>query len=283
MISRYQSIFRLDVNENGSLAPRDEISARSQTLERGIFVVDHDVNEPDNITRKLLFADAAASMVVNLLNRKEIFHRIYVSQVNPKLCSGCGACVKTCIFNAVSLAGDPPISVIDPEKCRACGNCVAACPADARDLVISPSRYLFNAVEILSRFKPENNLPRMLVIACEGCGYRCLDRAGEEGMTWPVGAMPLSVVCGGQIDTQLIMHAFICGFDYVVLMVCMEGACHNIIGNVELERRVNLFREILSSRGIDHSRMHTLAVSRHGTECVERINQIYGRHPGAGQ
>jgi len=247
LIKEYQSVFRLDVNENGFLSPLDETSARSQTLDRGIFVVDYIKSDQTDISRKLVSADAAASMVINLLNRKEIFHRIMVSQVNTKLCSGCGACVKTCIFKAVSLEGEPAISVIDPQRCRGCGNCVTACPADARDLVAYPSSYLYKAVDILSSFSSEKNDPKMLVMACEGCGYRCLDDAGAAGYTWPVSVMPLKLVCGGQIDMQLIMHAFVRGFDYVVLMVCAEGSCHNGIGNIELERRVNLFREILAS------------------------------------
>ncbi|MDM8535937.1 hydrogenase iron-sulfur subunit [Desulfobacterales bacterium HSG17] len=281
LIKEYQSVFRLDVNENGFLSPLDETSARSQTLDRGIFVVDYIKSDQNNISRKLVSADAAASMVINLLNRKEIFHRIMVSQVNTRLCSGCGACVKTCIFKAVSLQEDPAISVIDPERCRGCGNCVTACPADARDLVAYPSSYLFKAVDILSKFSSDNNDPKMLVMACDGCGYRCLDDAGAAGYTWPVSVMPLKLVCGGQIDTQLIMHAFVKGFDYVVLMVCAEGSCHNAIGNVELERRVNLFREILASRGIDHKRMHIIAASRNSTECVERISRIYNRQPSS--
>jgi coenzyme F420-reducing hydrogenase delta subunit len=45
---------------------------------------------------------------------------------------------------------------------------------------------------------------------------------------------------------------------------------------MELERRVNLFREILTSRGIDHKRVHVIATcSREGENCVERINQFY--------
>jgi heterodisulfide reductase subunit A-like polyferredoxin/coenzyme F420-reducing hydrogenase delta subunit len=275
LIKEYRSVFRLDITESGYLAPRDTISARSQTLERGVFVVDYKESDNGNLSRRLLSADATAGMVINLLNRHEIFNRITVSRVDEELCSGCGACVKTCIFNAVTLSGEPPLSVIAPERCRGCGNCVAACPADARDLITYPSRFLFNAVEILARFQPRDNAPRMLLLACEGCGYRCLDSAGESGLTWPMGIMPLKVACGGQIDTQLIMHAFVHGFDFVVLLVCAEGTCHNVLGNVELERRVNLFREILRSRGIDHNRLHLINTSRSSTMAVDRIKKIY--------
>ncbi|MCP4110323.1 MAG: hydrogenase iron-sulfur subunit [Desulfobacteraceae bacterium] len=279
LVKTAQIKFHVDVDENGSLAPRDEISARSHTEQRGIFIINSDWYENRNMAHKFVVADAAAASVINLLNKKEIFHRVTVSQVRTELCSGCGACVKTCIFNAVSLQGDPLVSVIDPRRCRGCGNCVTVCPADARDLSTCPSKYLFEAVNILSKFKPRGNAPLMLLLACNGCGYQALDEASQTGVTWPVGVMPLWVVCGGQVDMQLIMHAFVKGFDGVIMLVCGEGCCHNMSGNLELERRINLFREILISRGIDHEKMHVVTTcSRQGGEaCVESINQIYGQ------
>jgi coenzyme F420-reducing hydrogenase delta subunit len=130
-------------------------------------------------------------------------------------------------------------------------------------------------VDILSSFQHAGAGKKILAIACDGCGYRCMDRAGEQGLGWPVGIMPLWVVCGGQIDTQLIMYAFVKGFDGVLLMICGEGCCHNQIGNVDLERRANLLKEILTSRGIDHGRMHIISTcSRNSSECVEKIGQF---------
>lgn len=278
LIKSAQRIFHVDVDEDGAIAPRDDISARSRTEDRGVFIINPPKTDGDTIGRKFVAADAAASMIINLLNRSEIHHRVSVSEVDAKLCSGCGACVKTCIFKAVSLQGDPPVSVIDPRRCRGCGNCVTACPAEARDLIVCPSAYMYGAVDILSKFKSGTKEPAMLVLACEGCGYRCLDNGAAAGLKWPVGLMPLRTVCGGQIDTQLVMHAFMKGFDDVILTVCGEGCCHNFIGNVELERRMNLFKEILASRGVDPERLHVVSTcSRRGNECVEQINEIYNR------
>jgi len=276
LIRASQLTFYTDIDEEGFLLPRDEISARSHTENRGIFIIKSSENGQNEISHKFLAADAAAAMVINLLNKKELFHRVTMSQVNTDLCSGCGACMKACVFNAVSFQGDPLVPVIDPRRCRGCGNCVIACPANAIDLLVCPNNYLFNAVDILAQFKPKDNAPLVLAIACNGYGYQSLDQAGKLGLTWAVGVMPLWVVCGCQIDMQLVMHAFFRGFDGVVMLICGEGCCHNIIGNVELERRVNLFREILASRGIDHRRVHIISTcSRKGDHCVESINQFY--------
>jgi coenzyme F420-reducing hydrogenase delta subunit len=68
------------------------------------------------------------------------------------------------------------------------------------------------------------------------------------------------------------MQAFVEGFDDVVLAVCGEGCCHNLIGNVDLERRVNLLRELLGSRGIDAGRLHVVSTcSRRGDDSVKSI------------
>lgn len=223
-------------------------------------------------------------MVINLLNKKEIYHPVKVSEIREELCSACGACVKTCMFKAVSIDGDPPVSHIDPRRCRGCGNCVTACPAEARDLVSIPNLYLFNAIDILAGYGRGTDEHTMLLIGCEGCGYRCLNNAGETGLTWPTGILPLMVVCGGQIDTQLIMHAFARGFDIVGLAICGEGCCHHLIGNVDLERRANLLLEILKSRGIAQERLRVIPTcSREGGECVKEINDFYSQCDSSGK
>jgi heterodisulfide reductase subunit A-like polyferredoxin/coenzyme F420-reducing hydrogenase delta subunit len=273
-----QRVFHVDVDEAGKLVSRDDTSAPSQTTDRGVFVINPAEKSGGGLDAELLAADSAAAMVINLLNRREILNRVTVSQVRTELCGGCAACVKTCMFNAVSLVGRPAVSVIDPRRCRGCGNCVTACPAGARDLAVCPTSYLFAAVDILSRFQPGGLEPRILALACDGCGYRALDQAAELGETWPVGILPLWVVCGGQIDTQLIMHGLVRGFDGVLLLICGEGCCHNLVGNVDLERRVNLFREILLSRGFDPARVQTISTcTRRKPDCMDRIRAFHAQ------
>lgn len=273
LLKAFQSIFHIDVNRDGSLAALDDVTSRSQTQDRGVYVINPPEAGKGDLGHAFMAADAASSLVINLLNKAEIHHTIKISEVRSELCSGCGACVKTCMFKAVSLAGTPRLSVINPRRCRGCGNCVTACPTDARDLATTPNAYLFGSIDIFARLQAETKL---LLIACEGCGYRCLDSAAAAGSDWPVGVLPLKVVCGGQIDTRLILHAFDRGFEGVGLVICGEGCCHNIIGNVDLERRANLLREILESRGISESRMQVIATcSRAGKECIENVNAFH--------
>ncbi len=277
-VKESQSIFRLDIKEDGSVASLDDMSARSQTLEQGIFIVNPGKDGEGDLKTVVLAADAAAARATSLLSKTEIQNQVAISRVKANLCGGCGVCLKACVFDAVTIRQSLGRSEIDPRKCRGCGNCVTACPTGARDLVARPYASLYSAVDIYSRFQPSDGSPKVLTVACEGCGYPCLDRAGQKNIKYPVGVMPLAVACGGQVDMQLPLHGFASGFDAVVLMICGEGCCHNVIGNVDLERRVNLLRALLDSREIDPSRVHVIATcARDGEACVDELNDYCKR------
>jgi coenzyme F420-reducing hydrogenase delta subunit/NAD-dependent dihydropyrimidine dehydrogenase PreA subunit len=202
-------------------------------------------------------------------------HSILVSKVNEKECGGCGACVKTCLFHASKVDPVEKFAVIEQERCKGCGNCVTACPTGARDLLSYPEKYMMEAIKILSGFEVSKE-PKVLAFLCEGCGYKALDLAGESGLEYPAGVLPLSIRCGGNIDTQYFLQAYKHGFDGVLVCKCSEGHCLNIVGNLDLERRANLFREILRSRGIEDNRLRIVDSLDQGKNvCVEAMNELY--------
>lgn len=53
-------------------------------------------------------------------------------------CIGCGKCVKTCPFEAITLENN--LAYIDPEKCRLCRKCEEACPKGAIHAINFPPR-----------------------------------------------------------------------------------------------------------------------------------------------
>ncbi len=59
-----------------------------------------------------------------------------IAVVHPAACTGCGDCVPSCPFGAVSLVArnGAETAVIDEAGCKGCGACVPACPEDAIDL-----------------------------------------------------------------------------------------------------------------------------------------------------
>ena len=57
--------------------------------------------------------------------------------IDPKLCKGCGKCVKGCGFGALKMVDAPgankagKVAEVDASACKACGACVKVCPKKA--------------------------------------------------------------------------------------------------------------------------------------------------------
>ena len=56
----------------------------------------------------------------------------FYAEVDPKLCKGCGVCVKRCQLDARTLVDGK--ATIDLDRCIGCGNCVVNCKASASRL-----------------------------------------------------------------------------------------------------------------------------------------------------
>ena len=63
----------------------------------------------------------------------------YKSKVNTDACSGCGICVDSCNFLAMTLDNETEKAVIDLKKCMGCGICETKCPENAVTLVRDPA------------------------------------------------------------------------------------------------------------------------------------------------
>ncbi len=62
---------------------------------------------------------------------KSIFKAEYIVHHHEADCTGCGACVKYCQFNAITLDSQRKKAVIDLDKCFGCGVCRHACKQNA--------------------------------------------------------------------------------------------------------------------------------------------------------
>lgn len=261
---------RIERDEQGLFKTLSSETAVTETTRQGIFLISH-LTALNNV---VAFADSAAMSLDSLLSKNIIKHELYVSEVDENVCGGCGTCIKTCIFHAVEFDAVKKLTSTNIKRCVGCGNCVSACPTGARDQVSANTKYYLSAISKLSGYEPPNGI-KILYIACEGCGYSSLDHAGTMGLEYPTSVMPLSVGCAGRLDTQFILQAFKEGFDGVVICKCKEDHCLNIVGNIDLDRRANLFRSVLSSRGISPDRLRIFGVSDcDGGSCVSGTTEF---------
>ena len=279
-INELRPEMQLDTDAEGLLRSEEKAAVIGRTGDPGIWFIPFGKGG-DRFATEMSGASMAVLSLTTLLDKNEIAHPVLISEVDENVCGGCGTCVKTCAFGASSIDLTRKLSVIDPTRCKGCGNCVVACPTGARDLVTFPEKYVFKAIDILSRGVAEDYGPRILVLLCDGSGYPAVDAAGEladqtTGLKYSPNVMPLRVECGGNVDTQYILSAFSKGFDGVAIAVCRDGHCHHIVGNTDMERRISLFREVLRSRNIDDDRMRMIKISPHeGRLFSEEIGSFF--------
>jgi ferredoxin len=71
------------------------------------------------------------------LNREGAFPVLnttfYLSQIDPKTCTGCGICIEKCPIEAISLNEDNR-AIVDDKRCIGCGVCAHFCPEGAVSL-----------------------------------------------------------------------------------------------------------------------------------------------------
>lgn len=248
----------IDIDEDGFFRELNSMTANVNTTDEGMFICGS-CSGPKTISESINEGAAAAASVAMVLGQDSLKHEIFVSMVDEDLCGGCGTCIKTCMFHASSMNKEKNVSQIDIMRCKGCGNCVTACPSGARDLLLYPNNYFKEAIETFSTYDPAG--PKILALLCSGSSYECADQAGLSGFKYPANVVSIRVPCAGRVNVQHVLYAFEKGFDGVLIGDCHHGNCHFIVGNTDMERRINLFREVLRSRRIDDDRLRIESMS----------------------
>jgi heterodisulfide reductase subunit A len=85
---------------------------------------------PDTVAQ----ASAAASKAIGLLAQGEVEIDPIKAYVTEERCSGCGECVLTCPYSAISLSASTARAEVNVALCKGCGTCVGACVSHAIDV-----------------------------------------------------------------------------------------------------------------------------------------------------
>ncbi len=115
-----------------------------QTSRPGIFICGG-AQGPKDIPDSVTQAKAAASEASALLIRGKTEVSGERAYVTPELCTGCGACVEECPFQAIELV-EGKARVIEA-ACAGCGMCQGVCPTGAIERRLYTSEEVLNQVD----------------------------------------------------------------------------------------------------------------------------------------
>lgn len=131
-----------------------------ETLTGGVFLCGA-CQGPKDIADTVAQASAAAAKVGALLAKDSLITNPIIAAIAREKCSGCGACVGICPYQAISVKEIPAsyegrevvkrAAEINPALCRGCGACAAACRNGALDLCGFSNRQILEEVDALCR------------------------------------------------------------------------------------------------------------------------------------
>jgi len=113
--------------------------------------------------------------------------------------------------------------------------------------------------------------PRILVIACNYCGYAGADLAGTMRIQYPPNALIIRVPCGGRISPVMILEAFRSGYDGVLLAICHPQDCHFMKGSELCTKRFAILKYLLTALGLKPQRIRLEYISAAEGEKLAKV------------
>ena len=244
-------------DENGFF-PEMRYRLRPQNnIERGLYVCGA-AHYPTGRAEAEFQATSAALKALHHLRAGKVISHANFAVVDERLCTGCGSCVESCPFGAISMHkgdGELDLSQIDPLLCTGCGNCVVVCPVKAiSQPVDSDAQMLVQIEEALATAKQNGRLC-ILVFGCEWSGYAAAELAGSNKQSYPVETRLIRLGCSTRLDPTHVLWAFFSGADGIFLGACHPGDCHYASGNRHAQERFITLRGLLTESGFDPRRL----------------------------
>jgi len=107
-----------------------------ESLTAGVFLAGV-AQGPKDIPETVSQASGAAAKVLQLFSHDEMTQEPTVAYVVEEICSGCGACVEVCPYEARALRPTGiggRIAAVNAALCQNCGACLVACPNKASQI-----------------------------------------------------------------------------------------------------------------------------------------------------
>lgn len=93
---------------------------------------------------------AAAALAAAIMPRGPRQNKGYTVTVNDNQCRGCGRCVASCPYRAITMRANDIggwYALVDEALCKGCGNCISVCPTNAADSPFRSRMFLERTLE----------------------------------------------------------------------------------------------------------------------------------------
>jgi len=107
--------------------------------------------------------------------------------------------------------------------------------------------------------------------------FHCINVFGE-GDALPAAASAdnvetnfIKLPCSSMVKDVFLLRAFEAGADVVAVLVCAEGACRYVEGNLRAKKRVKWVKALLDEIGLDGRRLALFNVTAGDTRTAERF------------
>ncbi len=123
-------LLRVASDESGFFSEAHPKLRPVESLTAGIYLAGA-CQFPKDIPETVAQASATAAKVLGLFCHDQMTQEPTVAYVVEDLCSGCGACVEICPYEARELHPVRAVATVNAALCQNCGACVVACPNKA--------------------------------------------------------------------------------------------------------------------------------------------------------
>jgi len=175
-----------------------------------------------------------------------------VADINNRLCTSCGLCVKTCAFGAIEFIDKKKPPNIIKALCKGCGTCAAECPQDAINIIHYTNEQIIAQVDAALEEKPET---KIIAFCCHWCALGAVDIAGVSRFEYPSNIQIIRVMCAGRIDSKFIERALELNAGGVLIAGCEFPTCHYINGNDKCKERIERLKKKLIKENIDTNKI----------------------------
>ncbi len=107
-----------------------------------------------------------------------------------------------------------------------------------------------------------DQIPKIYLFYCAtSCDQEELMRSYSR-QTGEIKAIPLP--CSGKLDILYLTKAFDTGADGAVIMICKEGECRYMEGNLRSRKRAQAVDELLQEAGLGKGRVKVIQIDEEG-------------------